>query len=111
MATESASGFRFRAAPAEADGPATHAPATDAPATRRPAVADRMPGWVFWVALGWLAVTLAVFIVYETVPGFRHAFPTKLGPYIPVTVPWFGALGGCLVSLAEIGRASWRERV
>jgi hypothetical protein len=99
MATESASGFRFRAAPADAEAPAAQA---QAPAADPPAAADRMPGWVFWVALSWLVLTLAVFVVYETVPGFREAFPTKLGPYIPVTVPWFGALGGCLVSLAAI---------
>jgi hypothetical protein len=71
-----------------------------------------MPRWVFPVALGWLMLVLAAFVVYETVPGFRHAFPARLGPYIPVTVPWFGALGGCLVSLAGIAEHNqeWSTR-
>jgi hypothetical protein len=73
---------------------------------------DAMPSWVFPVALAWLVVVLAVFVVYETVPGFRNAFPARLGPYIPVTVPWFGALGGCLVSLAGISdhNEDWNRR-
>jgi hypothetical protein len=107
MATETASGFQFRATPTAGDAAETHAPAA-----KPPAAAARMPAWVFWVAIAWLALTLAVFIVYETVPAFRQAFPTRLGPYIPVTVPWFGALGGCLVSLAAISDHSqeWRAR-
>jgi hypothetical protein len=107
MATESAGQFQSRATPA-----ADHAAATPAPATEPRGGAERMPAWVFWVALGWLALAIAVFIVYETVPGFRHAFPTRLGPYIPVTVPWFGALGGCLVSLAGISdhNREWQTR-
>jgi hypothetical protein len=110
--------------PAAIDGSATarlpaHPPAATAdppieqatPADE-PAAAEPMPGWVFPVALGWLAFVLAVFVVYETVPAFRGAFPTKLGPYIPVTVPWFGALGGCLVSLAGIAdhNRQWDSR-
>jgi hypothetical protein len=95
--------------------PAPHAagvPEAQPDTAGQQAVADRMPGWVFPVAVAWLALTLAVFIVYETVPAFRNAFPTKLGPYIPVTVPWFGALGGCLVSLAGISdhNKEWNTR-
>ena len=111
MTTETAGGGSHEptaiAGSATARLPASTAPVTDAPddqavVAEQSGPADTMPRWVFWVALGWLAVVLAVFVVYETVPGFREAFPTKLGPYIPVTVPWFGALGGCLVSLAGI---------
>ena len=107
MTTESASEFQFRATPAAEAAADAHPSETEPPAG-----AVRMPGWVFWVALGWLALELAVFIVYETVPAFRHAFPARLGPYIPVTVPWFGALGGCLVSLAAISdhNQEWHAR-
>jgi hypothetical protein len=98
-----AAGAALAGATADAVAPEPAAPAAPPrDVAGETAVADRMPGWVFPVAVAWLALTLAVFIVYETVPAFRHAFPTKLGPYIPVTVPWFGALGGCLVSLAGI---------
>ena len=107
MATETASEFQFRATPSADDAAAARAPAAEPPTT-----AERMPAWVFWVALAWLGLALAVFIVYETVPAFRQAFPARLGPYIPVTVPWFGALGGCLVSLTGITdhNREWQTR-
>jgi hypothetical protein len=91
---------------------AADAPGPPAVPATHPADGDAMPGWVFPVALAWLAIVLAVFVVYETVPSFRDAFPAKLGPYIPVTVPWFGALGGCLVSLAGIAdhNQQWDSR-
>lgn len=62
-----------------------------------------MPAWVFIVALGWLLLLLMVFVAWVTVPGFRHAFPHSYG-HIPVEVPWFGAVGGCLVSFGGIFR-------
>jgi hypothetical protein len=62
-----------------------------------------MPGWVFLVALGWALLLLVLFVVWVTVPGFRHAFPHSYG-HIPVEVPWFGAVGGCLVSFGGIFR-------
>jgi hypothetical protein len=98
--------------PAQPAATAADLPAEPATPADVPAVAEPMPQWVFAVALGWLAFVLAVFVVYETVPGFRAAFPAKLGPYIPVTVPWFGALGGCLVSLAGIAdhNRQWDSR-
>jgi len=62
-----------------------------------------MPRWVFKVALGWLAFLGALFVVFVTVPAFRHAFPHSFG-HVPVEVPWFGAVGGCLVSFGGIFR-------
>jgi hypothetical protein len=96
--------------PALTSAPQPPPPADAAPTPQRAHAA--MPGWVFPVALAWLVVVLAVFVVYETVPAFRNAFPARLGPYIPVTVPWFGALGGCLVSLAGISdhNEDWESR-
>ena len=62
-----------------------------------------MPVWVFNVALGWLLFLLVVFIAWVTLPGLRYAFPHNYG-HIPVEVPWFGAVGGCLVSFGGIFR-------
>lgn len=79
---------------------ATALPATAATgAVQQPKL---MPGWVFWVALTWLIGLLLIFVVYSTSEPVRHALPQTLGIKIPVGVPWFGALGGCLISLAGI---------
>lgn len=62
-----------------------------------------MPASVFGVALGWLLLLLALFATWVTLPDFRHAFPHSYG-HIPVEVPWFGAVGGLLVSFGGIFR-------
>jgi hypothetical protein len=61
-----------------------------------------MPKWVFVVELLWLLALFAVFVVYVTSRPVRDAVPIRFGPDIPVTVPWFGALGGCLISFGGI---------
>jgi hypothetical protein len=62
-----------------------------------------MPPWVFFVALGWLVGLIVLFFLFVTVPAFRHGLPHDYG-HIPVEVPWFGAVGGCLVSCGGIFR-------
>jgi len=62
-----------------------------------------MPPWVFATALGWLVLLAGFFVAFETLPGFRHAFPHSFG-HVPVEAPWFGAVGGCLVSFGGIFR-------
>ncbi len=71
-----------------------------------------MPPWIFFVALVWLVALFVLFVVWITSPGLRGDFPHAFGQ-IPVEVPWFGALGGCLVSLSGIvyyNRGRWRPR-
>jgi membrane protease YdiL (CAAX protease family) len=67
----------------------------------RDEVVSIMPRRFFYIALGYLAVLLGVFVLWETWSGFRDWLPDELGP-LPFEVPWFGALGGSLISLAGI---------
>jgi hypothetical protein len=60
-----------------------------------------VPGWLFALELVYLVALLTVFVVYETSSGFRSALPDGLGA-LPIEVPWFGALGGTLISLTGI---------
>jgi len=69
--------------------------------TGRQLDAGRMPPWVFWVQLIWLLALLALFLIFTNDAAFRHALPHSYGR-IPVEVPWFGALGGSLVSFTGI---------
>jgi hypothetical protein len=60
-----------------------------------------MPQRFFWIALIYLALVVSVFILFYSWRGFRDWLPDKLGP-LPIDVPWFAALGGCVASLTGI---------
>jgi hypothetical protein len=60
-----------------------------------------MPPAIFWVQLGYLLALIAIFLLFETWSAFRDWPPDKLGP-LPFEVPFFGALGGCVISFAGI---------
>jgi hypothetical protein len=68
------------------------------PRPRRTLRYTEMPPRFFWIAFGYLIALLAVFGLYHTWPDFRSAIPDGFGP-LPVAVPWFGAVGGALISL------------
>lgn len=69
-------------------------------AQARPAP-PQMPQRFFLIALGYLALVLGAFVLWQTWGGFRDWLPDDLGP-LPFEVPWFGALGGTLISLTGI---------
>ena len=74
--------------------------------------ATDMPPAIFFVALLWLVGLFVIFVVWVRTPDLREDFPHSFG-HIPVEVPWFGALGGCLVSLSGIvyyNRGNWLPR-
>jgi hypothetical protein len=60
-----------------------------------------MPRRIFWLALAYLALLLALFAIYITWPGFRSRLPVSLGQ-IPIGVVWFGATGAVMASLYGI---------
>lgn len=60
-----------------------------------------MPRGIFWLALAYLAVLLALFAMYITWPGFRSRLPMSLAQ-IPFGVVWFGATGAVMASLYGI---------
>lgn len=60
---------------------------------------------LFLLESAYLVVLSAVFIVYQSSPGFRGALPTRLGE-LPVGVPWFGAVGATLISLTGVFKHS-----
>lgn len=64
-----------------------------------------MPTWIFGVAVAYLIVLFGIFCLYELSDSFRDALPSSIGP-LPVGVPFFGALGGLLISLDGIFRHS-----
>lgn len=69
---------------------------------------DRM--WFFALESAYLVVLAIIFIVYQVSAGVRGALPTHLGD-LPVGVPWFGAVGGTLISLTGVFKHSrdWDE--
>lgn len=66
--------------------------------------------WFFLVESGYLLVLGAILVAYETSGGMRAALPARLGE-LPVGVPWFGAVGGTLISLTGVFKHSrdWDE--
>jgi hypothetical protein len=78
-------------------------PPSDPESTRNPN--DRPLGNIpvgdFLLQLFYLAVLIALFVLYETWTGFQKALPPDLGS-LPIEVPWFGALGGSLISFSGI---------
>jgi hypothetical protein len=66
--------------------------------------------WFFAVESAYLIVLAIIFIIYQVSAGVRGALPTHLGD-LPVGVPWFGAVGGTLISLTGVFKHSrdWDE--
>jgi ABC-type Mn2+/Zn2+ transport system permease subunit len=60
-----------------------------------------MPLHILVVALGWLALLIASFILFERWDAFADAVQFKLGR-LPFEAIWFGAVGGLLISLQGI---------
>jgi hypothetical protein len=69
-----------------------------------------VPAGMFLLQLAYLVVLVVVFVLFETWSEFRDALPADLGP-LPIEVPWFGALGGSLISLTGIFQhsCSWDD--
>ena len=68
-----------------------------------------IPWFVFAVALAWVVVLVALFVLFEEIHAFASFFPKKLGP-LPFTSIWFGAAGGLLISLQGIFNYNHRWR-
>ncbi len=66
--------------------------------------------WFFALESVYLILLAIVFIVYQVSSGVRGALPSHLGD-LPVGVPWFGAVGGTLISLTGVFKHSrdWDE--
>lgn len=67
---------------------------------------------IFIVEIVYLLLLAVIFFVYELSSGFRSALPSTLGS-LPVGVPWFGAVGGTLISLTGVFKHadSWDPRL
>lgn len=85
-------------------GGGTGGGATGATGGPDPDPEGKMPWWIYAVEVAWLVVLIALFFVWIETPSLRHDLPHFYGqnPGIPVEVPWFGAIGGCLASLGGI---------
>jgi hypothetical protein len=60
-----------------------------------------MPIRIWIVDVVWLVVLAATFLLYKKIDAFADFFPTELGQ-LPVSVVWFGAVGGLLISFTGI---------
>lgn len=102
--------------PAAGNLPKTHDPAAEGEAAAADAAAgphegqspspppkkpDPMPRLVFALAVSYLVILLAVFVIYVTWPSFRSRVPASLGQ-LPVGIVWFGATGAVIASLYGI---------
>jgi len=73
---------------------------------------DNQRLWVFLYTVGWLLVLAWLgWLVVTGQPVFGYAIPDKL-QIIPSAVPWYGALGGVLISLVGVHehRYDWDRR-
>lgn len=70
-----------------------------------------MPVRFFWISITYLTLLVAIFIAYGASPVTFAWLPPEWGP-LPLGVPWFGALGGALVSLSGVFEynQSWNPR-
>lgn len=69
--------------------------------TDRDAKTSAMPARFFWIAIGYLGLLVGIFLLYQVSPNALEPLPDAFGP-LPLGVPWFGALGGALVSLSGV---------
>lgn len=72
---------------------------------------SRVPIWMFILQLAYLVALVAVGLLYIHWSAFQRLLPDPAGP-IPLSVPWWGALGGIAISFTGIFRNSdkWRQR-
>jgi hypothetical protein len=92
------------------------APASPTPGTASPAAANggpapaRVPRSVLIVAIVWVVILIASFVLYERDDGFADFVTFKLDP-LPFEAIWFGAVGGFLISAQGIfeNSHSWDE--
>ena len=73
------------------------------PVGRQPAdeSASKPPLWLLGLQLFYLAALVALWLVYEHEPALHRFLPNPAGP-IPLSVPWWGAVGGVTISLTGI---------
>src|SRR5258708_34805823 len=78
------------------------------PASAQSVATQVMPRWTFWLAIGYAIALFAVAVAYLDKVSWLSWLPDPLGP-IPLSVPWFGALGGMTIGLRGIFRhnQSW----
>ncbi len=60
-----------------------------------------MPAHIFFVALIYVVLLIAIFIAYSSSRSFRLALPATIGQ-LPLGVVWFGAVGAEVASLYGI---------
>lgn len=68
---------------------------------------SRPPKWALPLQVFYIAILIALALVYHEVPALRRAFSDPAGP-IPLAVPWWGALGGITISCTGIFRNAGR---
>lgn len=85
---------------AKTDDAAT-GPQAKAPPPSPAGTSEIMPPRIFVVALTYLAVLIALFIVYVSWSSFRSHVPTSFGQ-LPVGIVWFAATGAVIASLYGI---------
>ena len=76
-----------------------------------PAAPSPAPRSLFTLELTYLAVLVAIGLLYFHSTAFRHFLPNPAGP-VPLEIPWWGALGGVTISLTGIFRNAnrWDSR-
>ena len=85
---------------AKADDAAAGPQAKPSPPSQ-PSTSAVMPPRIFVVALTYLVVLIALFIVYVSWSSFRSHVPTSFGQ-LPVGIVWFAATGAVIASLYGI---------
>lgn len=72
-----------------------------APGNSLEAAAPKPPVWLFSLQLFYLVALVALWLLYEHVAALHRFLPDPAGP-IPLSVPWWGAVGGVTISLTGI---------
>jgi hypothetical protein len=61
------------------------------------------PPWLLWLQLAYIIGLIGLSIAYANVPELRRLVHDRAGP-IPLSVPWWGALGAITISMTGIFR-------
>ena len=68
------------------------------------------PRWLLWLQIAYIFGLIGLSITYANVPELRRLIHDPAGP-IPLSVPWWGALGAITISMTGIfrNREKWNS--
>jgi hypothetical protein len=61
------------------------------------------PPWMLWLQLSYIVILVGISLAYANLSGLRSVIHDPAGP-VPLSVPWWGALGAVTISMTGLFR-------